>query len=42
MTTVGWLGLLLVVASVAAGYVGEAVNTTQPPERQYDPPVQER
>jgi len=42
LTTVGWLGLLLVVASVAAGFLGEAVKTTQPLEPQSDPPVRER
>ncbi|TFG66706.1 MAG: hypothetical protein E4H28_01045, partial [Gemmatimonadales bacterium] len=42
LTTVGWLGLLLVVASVSAGYVGEAVTTTQPHEPQSDLPDRER
>ena len=42
LTAVGWLGLLLVVASVAAGFVGEAVKTTRPPEPQSDQPHPER
>jgi len=42
LTTTGWLGLLLVVASVAAGYVGVGVKTSQPPEPQSDLRDQER
>lgn len=37
LTALGWLGLLLVVASVATGYVGEGVKTSRPRERQSDP-----
>jgi DME family drug/metabolite transporter len=42
LTIVGWMGLLLVVASVAAGYVREGVRTNQLREPQSDLPAREQ
>ncbi len=42
LTIVGWMGLLLVVASVAAGYVQEGVRTSQLREPQSDLPAREQ
>ena len=42
LSAMGWVGLLLVVASVAAGYVGEGLRANPPPAPRSDPPAPER